>query len=52
MSAIEICVSLCFWAKAATAGPRITVPSSFISSDSTPTGGRPASLHRSMQASV
>ena len=32
--------------------PRITVPSSFISSASTPTGGSPASWHRSMQASV
>ena len=33
-------LSLCFSAKAATCGPRITVPSSFISSASTPTGGR------------
>ena len=39
-------------AKAATSGPRITVPSSFINSDSTPTGGKPASRHRSTQASV
>ena len=30
---------MCFCAKAATSGPRITVPSSFISSASTPTGG-------------
>ena len=34
------------------AGPRITVPSSLVSSDSTPTGGRPASRQRSTQASV
>src|ERR1043166_7062400 len=45
-------LSLCRSAKAATSGPRITVPSSFISSESTPTGGRPASRQRSMQASV
>ena len=45
-------MSLCFSANAATCGPRITVPSSFISSASTPTGGRPASRHRSTQASV
>src|SRR5690349_21793274 len=45
-------LSLCFSAKAATSRPRITVPSSFISSDSTPTAGSPASRQRSMQASV
>ena len=50
--AIDTCTSLCFCAKAATSGPRITVPSSFISSDRTPTGGRPASRHKSTQASV
>ena len=49
---MEICLRLCFCANVATAGPRITVPSSFISSDSTPTGGTPARRHRSMQASV
>ncbi len=52
MSAIEICLSLWRSANAETAGPRMTVPSSFISSDSTPTGGRSASRHRSMHASV
>src|SRR6266403_1927779 len=42
----------CAAANRSTWAPRITVPSSFISSDSTPTGGRPASRHRSMHASV
>src|ERR1700681_1522660 len=51
-SAIEICLSLWRSAKAVTLGPRITVPSSFMSSESTPTGGSPARRQRSMQASV
>src|SRR5215472_7328447 len=51
-SAIEICLSLCRAANAVTVGPRITVPSSFISSARTPTGAKPASRHRSTQASV
>src|SRR5215469_6874856 len=51
-SAIEICLSLRCSAKAVTLGPRITVPSSFISSASTPTAGSPARRHRSTQASV
>ena len=36
----------------AISGPRITVPSSFISSANTPTGDTPASRQRSTQASV
>src|SRR5437016_2989592 len=51
-SAIEICLSLWRSAKAVTPGPRITVPSSFISSARTPIGGNPARRHRSTQASV
>src|SRR6185437_10523342 len=45
-------MSLCLSAKACTCGPRITEPSSFINSESTPTAGRPASRQRSTQASV
>src|SRR5262245_2939178 len=39
-------------AKAVTPGPRITVPSSFISSARTPIAGSPARRHRSTQSSV
>src|SRR3954470_10096710 len=39
-------------AKAVICGPFITVPSSLASSQITPTGGSPASLHRSTAASV
>ena len=39
-------------ANALISSPRITVPSSFTSSPSTPTGGSPASLQRSTAASV
>ena len=38
---METRIRLCFSAKAAICGPRMTVPSSFISSASTPTGGKP-----------
>ncbi len=51
-SAIVTRLSLWRSANALTAAPRITVPSSFISSASTPTGGRSASRQRSTQASV
>ena len=52
MSAIVTCFSLCLAAKRATCSPFITVPSSFINSEMTPTGGSPESLQRSTAASV
>src|SRR6266446_1606587 len=51
-SAMVMRLRPCASANRSTAAPRITVPSSFMSSESTPTGGRPASRHRSMHASV
>ena len=44
--------SACFWAKAATCGPRITVPSSLTSSQIAATGSIPASRQKSTAASV
>src|SRR4051812_25778071 len=52
MSAMVTCLSLCWAAKRAPCSPFITLPSSFISSLMTPTGGRPESLQRSTAASV
>src|SRR5215471_739084 len=51
-SAMVMRLRPCFSANCATWAPRITVPSSFINSESTPTGAMPASRHRSMHASV
>src|SRR5215831_2760282 len=51
-SAMVMRLRLCFSANRTTSAPRITVPSSFISSERTPTNGKPASRHRSMHASV
>src|ERR1700733_1382034 len=51
MSAMVTCLSLCWAGKRATCSPFITVPSSFINSEITPTGGRPESLQRSTAAS-
>src|ERR1700704_5858291 len=52
MSAMVTCLSLWKAAKRETCSPFITVPSSFINSEMTPTGGRPLSLQRSTAASV
>ena len=52
MSAIVTCLSLCLTANWATCSPFMTLPSSFISSLMTPTGGSPESLQRSTAASV
>jgi len=51
-SLTEICASPCASAKAATSGPRITVPSSLTSSARTPTSGRSVRVQRSTAASV
>ena len=52
MSAMVTCLSLWAAAKRATCSPFMTVPSSFINSEMTPTGGSPLSLQRSTAASV
>src|ERR1700732_4762735 len=52
MSAMVTCLSLWAAANRATCSPFMTVPSSFINSLMTPTGGRPLSLQRSTAASV
>ncbi len=52
MSATEIIFKLCSFAKLNTSSPLFTVPSSFISSDNKPTGGKPPNFAKSLAASV